>query len=128
MHQYAANTEDFGGIEQPQTGITNQRPTDTASLIGQVDSESTKYSDWDRIWHVSFEAAWCFWRPHRAGRESIVSDDTILLADNVRTRRTARLIGSRSSTQPIIQLWNTRIKVIKLMMLGQGRRRSKAHV
>ncbi len=127
MHQHAANTEDFGGIEQSQTGITHQRPTDTAALIRQVDSQSTKYSDWNRVWHISLQAAWCFRCPHRAGGESIIGNHTISLADHESTRRTAHLIGARSSTQPIIKLWNTGVKLDKLMMLGQGSRGTKGH-
>lgn len=38
MHQQTADTEDFGGIEQTQTGITHQSPTYPAALMGQVDS------------------------------------------------------------------------------------------
>jgi hypothetical protein len=118
MYQHAADTEDFGGIEKTQTGITHQRPTNTSPLIGKVDSQSTKDSDWDRIWHVSLEAAWCFWCPHRTGGESIIGNYSISLADHEGTRRTSRLIGSRSSAQPIIQLWNAGIKLYKLMMFG----------
>lgn len=106
MHQHAADTEDFGGVEQTQTGITHQRPTDTAALIGPVDGQSTKYSDWDRIWHVSLKPTWCFWCPHRARGESVIGNNTISLAGHKSTRRTARLVGTRSSTQPIIQFWN----------------------
>jgi len=41
MHQHAAVTEYFGGIEQPQPHITHLRPTDIAALIGPVHSQST---------------------------------------------------------------------------------------
>jgi hypothetical protein len=33
------DTEDLSGIEQTQTGITYQRPPDTAALISPVDSQ-----------------------------------------------------------------------------------------
>lgn len=85
MHQYAADTEDFSGVQQTQAGITHQRPSDTAALIRKVDSESTKHSNWDWIWHVSLEATWCFWCPDRSGGESVVSNDAVPLTDNEST-------------------------------------------
>ena len=103
MHQHAADTEYFGGIKQAQLGIRDQRPTNTAALIGPVDSQSTNYRDRDRIWHVSLTPAWSFRCPHRAGGKSVGGDDTISVADYNSTRRTARVVGSRSSAQPIIQ-------------------------
>jgi hypothetical protein len=45
MHQHTTDTEYLGGIEQSETSVTYQCPTDTSALVGPVDSQSTKYSD-----------------------------------------------------------------------------------
>jgi len=63
------------GARQLEPGIAPTQ-TDTAALIGPVDSHSTKYRAWDRIWHVSLKPAWCFWCTHRAGGESVIGKDT----------------------------------------------------
>ncbi len=120
MHQHATDAKYFGGVEQAQTYIADERATDTLVLIGLVNSQSAEHGNWDRIRHVASKSAGCFWQLQRTRSKRVVGNNAVSFANHKGTRRATYLICTGSPMQPIIQFRNAGIEFSQLMVVSRA--------
>jgi len=83
MHKNAANSDQVGSLNHARGRIPRQSASDTAILISSLDSQATQHDDRHGVRHVAPEAARGLLYIHGAGRESVISNDALIITDDV---------------------------------------------
>jgi hypothetical protein len=123
MHHDAANPDGIGRMSHAARPIAEHGTPKALSLKSSVDGETGQYNDWNRVGHIPPESSRSASHSERSGSKRIVPYHPLSFTDNVSTRSAARLVGARSTLQPIVKRCLTRREILDLMMTCKRRQR-----
>lgn len=127
MNEQTPNTHDVRGLGRAEHGILQQCGPQSLSLPVTVDREPAKDRHRDRVGHVAAQRSRSVCNCERTRRETIVADDAIGLADDIRPRCPTELIDAGAATQPVVQTRIAAVERGKIMRLGEQRRCTESH-
>ena len=122
MNKQAPNTHDVRGLGRAEHGILQQRSPKSLSLPVTVDREPAEDRHGDRVGHVAAQRSGSVCSRECTRGETIVADDAIDLADDIRPGCPAELIDAGAATQPVVQARIAAVEHGEIMPLGEQRR------
>lgn len=103
MNQDGADAGDLRSLQRSQYGIAQQAWTNSISLKCLIDGKAAENHDWNRVWHIAFDASRRTPVGYGAHGQRVVTDDPVFLANHIGPGSPTFFVGKSAAAEPIVQ-------------------------